>query len=149
MTANWKISDPLPAGNSAREPRVAKLVALEISCVGGRRTKVVVRNLSPYGMGIRADIELLPCENVVVHLPGGRDVAAIIRWARKKSFGLSLEERIEPAMLKPGAADGPIVTKDAGPGFHRMKHQPTTARSGFRRTHRDEVLNSSNWRGGG
>ncbi len=127
---------------------MAKLVALNLSSARYSNVKIVVRNLSPHGLGARADIELLPCERVVVHLPNGQDVGAIVRWVRKNTFGLSLDERIEPDQLQPKtAAPGAIVPRDAELGFHRMLHTAGSSRSGFQRTHRDEVLRTSSWMG--
>jgi PilZ domain len=147
MDMSWPPAPP-PTDGSARENRVSKLVALELSSARYKRVRIVIRNLSPHGLGARADIELLPCEQVMVHLPDGRDVGAIVRWVRKNTFGLSLEERIEPEQLQPRPGTGAaIVPKDAELGFNRYRHTATSSRSGFQRTHRDEVLRSSNWLG--
>lgn len=145
MSMNWTIA-PTPGHDSARETRTAKLISLEISGAQRRRTKIVVRNLSPHGIGGRGDIDLLPCEQVVVHLPDGRDVDAIVRWVRKNSFGLSLDERIDSEALQSrGSGPAAIVPRDAAIGFQPMKHTGTASRSGFQRSHRDEVLGSSDW----
>ena len=147
MDMSWK-TPLLPADESAREVRVSKLVALELSSSRYNRVKIVIRNLSPHGLGARADIELLPCEQVMVHLPDGRDVGAIVRWVKKNTFGLSLAERIEPEQLQPRPVAGAaIVPRDADLGFNRLRHTATSSRSGFQRTHRDEVLQSSHWHG--
>jgi hypothetical protein len=145
MTTNWQIDHP-PA-TTAREVRTSKLLSVEISCARFGRKRVVVRNLSFYGIGARGEIDLLPTEHVTVHLPGGRDIEAIVRWVRKGTFGLSLEERINPADLQTrNAVDRPLTTRDATIGFQRYEVPPTqTQRTGFQRSHRDEVLSSS-WR---
>jgi len=145
MDMSWKHPAPV-AGSDAREPRVAKLVAIELSSSRYQRVKIVVRNLSPHGIGARADIELLPCEHVTIHLPNGQDVGAIVRWVRKNTFGLSLDERIAPEQFQ-RSADGAtaIVPRDAELSFHRLRHVASTARTGFQRSHRDEVLRSSSW----
>lgn len=142
---SWKPSAP-EASEPIREPRTAKLVALNLSSARYSNVKIVVRNLSPHGLGARADIELLPCERVVVHLPNGRDVGAIVRWVRKNTFGLSLDERIETEYLQPKAAGAAaIVPRDAELGFNRLRHTAASSRTGFQRSHRDEVLRSSSW----
>ena len=144
---SWKPSTD-EANESTREPRMAKLVALHLSSARYSNVKVVVRNLSPHGLGARADIELLPCERVVVHLPNGQDVGAVVRWVRKNTFGLSLDERIETEHLQPKAAGaGAIVPRDAELGFNRLRHSAGSSRTGFQRSHRDEVLRSSTWMG--
>lgn len=145
MSMNWTIA-PTQGDDSERETRTAKLISLEISGAQRRRTKIVVRNLSPHGIGGRGDIDLLPCERVIVHLPDGRDVEAIVRWVRKNSFGLSLDERIDAVALKTRTAKpSAIVPRDAAVGFQAFKHNGSSARSGFKRSHRDEVLGSSDW----
>jgi PilZ domain len=147
MDMGWKPSTAAD-NDSTREPRMAKLVALHLSSARYDNVKIVVRNLSPHGLGARADIELLPCERVVVHLPDGQDVGAIVRWVRKNTFGLSLDERIEPAQLQPKpAAVSAIVPRDAEIGFNRLRHTAGSSRSGFQRSHRDEVLRTSSWMG--
>ena len=144
---SWKPSTD-EANESTREPRMAKLVALHLSSARYSNVKIVVRNLSPHGLGARADIELLPCERVVVHLPNGQDVGAVVRWVRKNTFGLSLDERIETKHLQPKAAGaGAIVPRDAELGFNRLRHSAGSSRTGFQRSHRDEVLRSSTWMG--
>ncbi len=145
MSMNWTIA-PTSGDDSARETRTAKLISLEISGPQRRRTKIVVRNLSPHGIGGRGDIDLLPCERLVVHLPNGHNVEAIVRWVRKNSFGLSLDERIDADALQARAAvSAAIVPRDAAIGFEPFKHIGSTSRTGFKRSHRDEVLGSSGW----
>lgn len=136
-------------GDAVRESRVSKLLTLEVSNGAGERHKIVVRNLSPHGIGARGDISLIACERLLVHLPNGQDIAATVRWIGKGTFGLALDERIEPDMLKPKSAMpmGAIQPRDAELGFQRLMHTGTTARSGFQRSHRDVVLSSSNWVG--
>lgn len=147
MDMSWNPAAP-DGTDSAREPRMAKLVALHLTSARYSNVKIVVRNLSPHGLGARAEIELLPCERVVVHLPNGQDVGAIVRWVRKSTFGLSLDERIEPEQLQPKAsAASAIVPRDAEFGFNRLRHTAGSSRSGFQRSHRDEVLRTSSWMG--
>ena len=145
MTTQWKIDSP-PA-TTTREARTSKLLSVEISCARFGRTRVVVRNLSFYGIGARGDVDLLPTEHVTVHLPGGHNVDAIVRWVRKGAFGLSLQERINPADLQTrNSVDQPLKTRDAESGFQPFVPTPATPpRTGFKRSHRDEVL-SSGWR---
>lgn len=133
--------------DSAREQRVSKLLSVEISTQNFGRLKIVIRNLSPHGIGARVDAALLPCERVTVHLPNGRDVEATVRWVRKGTLGLALDERIEPdAYVIKNSATGPLVARDAEIGFQRLRHASTpVSRSGFQRSHRDEVLRTSDW----
>jgi hypothetical protein len=144
MTNQWQIES---VGQADRETRTSKLLSVDISSARFARTRVVVRNLSSYGLGARSEIDLLPTEQITVHLPNGHDVAAIVRWVRRGTFGLSLGERIDPATLQTrNALDRPITTRDAKPGFEPFRVQAATQqRTGFQRSHRDEVLSSS-WR---
>lgn len=132
---------------SMREPRMAKLLAVELSSEQLAPTRVVVRNLSPYGLGARGELDLLPMERVTVHLPDGRAVPALVRWVRKGAFGLSLEERIDPAMLQTGRAASPadLTTRDAKVDFRIARPAIEHKRSGFQRSHRDEILSGSDW----
>ena len=144
MDMSWKphVTD----NDTAREPRVSKLVSLEISSDRHERTKIVVRNMSPHGLGARAEIDLLPCERVTVHMLDGSSVGATVRWVKKGTFGLSLDDRVDAASIQPKAkASGALVTRDAELGFQRMRHNAVTSRSGFQRSHRDEVLRTSDW----
>lgn len=139
-------------GDHQREQRIAKLLVLALSSAREERARIVVRNLSPHGLGARGDIDLLACERVTVHLPGGRDVAATVRWARKGSFGLALDERIEPDALQTRAVASPteLRSRDDAPGFEPLRVAPQQARrSGFQRSHRDQVLSDSGFAGGG
>ena len=136
-----------PDNDTAREPRVSKLVSLELSSDRHERTKFVVRNMSPHGLGARGDIDLLPCERVTVHLPDNRTIGATVRWVKKGTFGLSLDDRIDAQGVQPKAkASTGLVTRDTETGFQRLRHNAHTApRSGFQRSHRDEVLRTSDW----
>lgn len=146
MDMSWH-KDVNSNDDSAREQRVSKLLSVEISTENFGRVKIVIRNLSPHGIGARLDAELLPCERVTIHLPNGRDVGATVRWVRKGTMGLALDERIEPdAYVVKKVATGPLVARDAEIGFQRLRHASTPAsRSGFQRSHRDEVLRTSDW----
>ena len=130
----------------SREPRVSQLVSIGLSSAKHKNVRVVVRNLSPHGIGARGDVELSLCERITVHFSDGRDVGGIVRWLRKNTFGLLLDEEIDPTILQPRApAVGAIVPRDANLGFQRMRHQPSAGRTGFQRTHRDPAFCTSNW----
>lgn len=132
--------------SGAREPRVSKLIGVGLSSSKHEKVRVVVRNFSLNGIGARGDVLLLPLERIIVHFPSGHDVEGIVRWVKKNTFGLLLDRPIDPNDLKPCAgAVGAIVPRDANLGFERMHHEPSTARSRFQRTHRDEVLRGSRW----
>jgi hypothetical protein len=145
MEMSWTPSRP--DNDTAREPRVSKLVSLELSSERHQRTKIVVRNMSPHGLGARGEIDLLPCERVTVHLPDDRTIGATVRWVKKGTFGLSLDDRIDAQAVQPKVkASSGLVTRDADVGFHRLRHNADVApRSGFQRSHRDEVLRNSVW----
>lgn len=132
-----------------REKRVSRLVPLELSTDRHARVRVVVRNISCYGIGARGDLDLLACERVMLHLPGGKDVGATVRWVRKGTFGLALDEPIDPESLRAKGASslGELVPRDAQVGFLPMKPIVSSGRQGFHRSHRDEVLNGSGARG--
>lgn len=145
MDMSW--SPPRPDKDTAREPRVSKLVSFELSSERHQRAKFVVRNMSPHGLGARGDIDLLPCERVIIHLPDDRSIGATVRWVKKGTFGLALDERIDAQAVQPKAKASPgLVTRDSDNGFHRLRHNADIApRSGFQRSHRDEVLRNSAW----
>lgn len=133
--------------SSAREPRTSKLVAVELSSDRHPPTRIVIRNLSSHGVGARGELDLLPCERVMLHLPGDAKIAGTIRWARKGTFGIALDERLPAEFLQAKAKSATeIVTRDATAGFQPIRHNVTsTGRSGFARSHRDEVLRQSSW----
>lgn len=143
MDMHWQ-PPAAQTGDQARESRVSKLLTFEISSPRHARTKVVVRNLSPHGVGVRSEIDVIACEHLTLHLPGGQDLNAIVRWTKKGTFGLSLDERIEPEMLQPASHGvAQLTPADAQLGFQRLRHEGTTERSGFQRTHKQQVLNGS------
>lgn len=145
MTMDW---NPSAKPSGPRADRKSQLVPLAISSERNRRSRVVVRNLSPYGLGIRGDVELLACERLVVHLPDGRDVGATVRWARKNTFGLALDEPINPVTLQPKAAESPgeLTTRDDKAGFVPFHVKAATQRPGFVRSQRDQIFDgSSHW----
>lgn len=146
MTQNWHPDGSKP-GDNARESRVSKLLSLEVSNSHGQRFKIVVRNLSPHGIGARSDMPALECERLTVHLPDGTDIGATVRWVRKGTLGLSLDERIEPERFKVSqlASGAGLTTRDSFNEFERLRHKGSTVRAGFQRNHRDEVLNTSHW----
>ena len=147
MTAHWNSNEASGSSEVAREGRTSKLVAIELSSPRHARQRVVIRNLSRYGIGLRGELDLLVCERVVLHLPGNREVGATVRWARKGTFGLSLDEAIDPSELQAKvASDGHLTTRDAQQGFVPFKPQMYNKSQGFLRTHRDQVLDgTSHW----
>ena len=146
MTIAW--NSPAERTIDVRADRKSQLIPIEIASDRVTRTKVVIRNMSTYGLGVRGDIELLACERVKVFLPGGREIGATVRWARKNTYGLALDEAINPALLQPKPVSRPseIVTRDDNPGFRPLVVKATTQRPGFVRSNRDEILHSaSRW----
>lgn len=146
MTMEWTPPAAKPTG--PRADRKSQLVPLEIGSDRFGRTRVVVRNLSPYGLGVRGDVELIACERVIVYLPDGRQVGATVRWVRKNTFGLALDEAINPATLQPRPASKPadLMTRDEQRGFVALQVNANVHRPGFIRSHRDEILDgASHW----
>jgi hypothetical protein len=146
MTMNW-IPESADHDAAAREPRTAKLVAVEMSSDRHPPTRIVIRNLSSHGIGARGELDLLPCERVSLHLPGGVQIAGTVRWVRKGTFGIALDERLPGEFLQAKAGSpSEIVARDAQVGFQPIRHNvEKSGRSGFQRTHRDEVLRQSSW----
>jgi hypothetical protein len=144
MSMTW--TPPIAAADSEREPRTSKLVSVDMASDRHARTRIVVRNISSHGLGARADIDLLPCERVTIYMPDGAEIGATVRWVRKNTFGLSLDERISADFVQAkNAANAAFQPRDEVLGFHRLHHAPVVGRSGFHRSHRDEVLKSSHW----
>jgi hypothetical protein len=149
MTMDWNPNKD-PSAEAQRPVRVSKLLPLEIGTERLGRVTVVVRNISPYGLGVRSEVELLACERVTVFLPGDEQVGATVRWVRKGMFGLALDEAINPAALRAKAASlNDITTKDAQIGFVPLHIKTATQqRPGFQRSNRDNILNGhSHWVG--
>jgi hypothetical protein len=148
MTMDWN-PDREAKPQGTREIRMAKLLPIEIGSERLGRVKVVVRNISPYGLGVRSDVELLACERLIVFLPGDEQVGATVRWVRKGTFGLALDEAINPAALRANVAKSltDLTTKDAQLNFAPVHVQPATQpRPGFQRSQRDSILNGhSQW----
>ncbi len=148
MTANWNPNAGRAAPATTRADRTSRLVPLEISSDRLAQTRIVVRNLSPYGIGARGDVELIACERVTVHLPEDHKIGATVRWVRGQTFGLLLDERIEPAQLqvKPGSAPTDFVAKDSNVQFVPVKVNKDYHRPGFVRSHRDQIMDGhSRW----
>ncbi len=148
MSNNWPPRE-IEIDDHAREPRTSKLVSLELTGAGNRRVKFVVRNMSSHGVSGRGEVDLLPCERVRVHMADGRDIAGTVRWVKQNTFGIALDEKVIDAArpVAPGAKSAAIVPRDAALGFQPLRHTATANRSGFQRTHREEVLRQSDWRG--
>lgn len=146
MTMEWTPPAAKPAG--PRADRKSQLVPIEIASDRMQRTRVVVRNLSPYGLGVRGDVELIACERLTVFLPDGREIGATVRWARKNTFGLALDEPINPAALQPKAVSKPteLTTREGNAPFIPIQVASTSQRPGFIRSHRDQILDgASHW----
>lgn len=116
------------------------------------RVRVVVRNISSHGLGLKGELDLIACERMVLHLPDGREVNGTVRWVRKGGFGIYLDEQIDPSdfQVRGDGSPNAINPRDAQMGFQVMRRPgANTGRTGFQRTHRDEVLKdlSSSWTG--
>jgi len=105
MNMTWPKATKAEGDAGVREQRISKLVTVEISNSRLGRTRVVVRNLSNHGLGIRSDVDLLPCERLTVHIGEDRSVEATVRWVGKGQFGLALDERVA-RLVKLGLAVG-------------------------------------------
>jgi hypothetical protein len=146
MTMDW---NPAAAKSSGpRADRKSQLVPVEIASDRLGKVRVVVRNVSPFGLGVRGEVELLACERVVVHLPDGRKIGATVRWARQNTFGLALDEAINPVALQPKAVSKPteLTTKEDKGSFVPLQVNANPHRPGFVRSHRDQILDgASHW----
>jgi hypothetical protein len=145
MTIDW--NPPAAKASGPRADRKSQLVPIEIASDRVGRTKVIVRNLSPYGLGVRGDVELLACERLTVYLPEGRKIGATVRWARKNTFGLALDEAINPVSLQPKSVHSAteLTTRDDQNSFIPVTIQASTQRPGFVRSHRDQILDGSSY----
>jgi hypothetical protein len=76
----------------------------------GEVHKVKVRNLSPGGMMVESDLEVVQGQQVVANLRNIGPVRGQIAWARSARFGVAFDREINPKLARQpvgGSADVP------------------------------------------
>lgn len=72
-------------------PRQRRLLLVELTLGDGKRFEVIVRNLSPRGMGVSAR-EIAPAAGAIVTLAeDGEANTGVVRWVSGQNFGVHFQ----------------------------------------------------------
>lgn len=92
---------------------------------------IVVRDVSAQGIGGKCQLDLIAGEAVTICLPTHDPIAGRIAWCAKRSFGVKLDDGVDPARVRISSDSGaepyqaPERAQPAGdfkrPGFGRNR----------------------------
>ena len=71
--------------------------------VDGIERRALIRNLSPSGANIQADLEVAAGDTVSLYFGEYQPVRATVRWQRRNRFGVEFDDEID--ILSSGAPD--------------------------------------------
>jgi hypothetical protein len=115
-----------PVDAASRSDRRTRLLRASMSALGRSPQEILVRNLSPRGLGGAARGEAFAVgERVRIVLPGEIHVGGIVRWTKARSFGVEFDEPLCMDALGEGlqrAASGPATWEVQR--RHRVPAQP-------------------------
>ena len=118
-----------------REPRLRKLVKIEILRDGRGPVDAFVRNLSSFGLCARSDEIPVSGETISIRKEGYGELRATVRWTSATEFGVQFAERINVDNFNFGQQnkDGHFVQEiDNGHVWKGFKHEVSTRRPGLR-----------------
>ena len=87
----------LPDGQAGRESRSSRFFAATMEAPGLPPQQIAVRNVSPHGLGARAELVPEMGAMVTINLAGVGDVVGDVRWVTGNRFGVKLDGTIEPS----------------------------------------------------
>ena len=125
----------MPDGQTGRETRSSRFFAATMEAPGLPPQQIAVRNVSPHGLGARADHPPALGAIVVIHLAGVGDVEGEVRWVTGTRFGVRLDGSIEPAKFNfSGRSWEEVAPRYSAPTEVAAAFKPTdsTWRPGFR-----------------
>lgn len=119
-----------------REPRVRKLVKIELctECSGPHNS--IVRNLSTFGIRATSPISLQPGQSVEIRKVGYGRVTGTVRWVKDGEFGLQFDEPIDIDLFNFGSNNdqGHFVKKiDNGHVWSGFQTEVSSKRPGFQK----------------
>ncbi|MEO0441601.1 MAG: hypothetical protein AAF067_12100 [Pseudomonadota bacterium] len=121
--------------NVLREPRLRRLVKIEIIRDGRAPADGFVRNLSSFGLCARSAEIPIAGETISVRKEGFGELRATVRWTSDTEFGVQFAERINVDHFNFGAQnkDGHFVQQiDNGHVWTGFQHEVSTRRPGLR-----------------
>jgi diguanylate cyclase (GGDEF)-like protein len=84
----------------AREPR-QRLMRRAVASIGGARTEIRLRNISPMGALAECDRPVAPDTQLTIDIVGAGPVTGIVRWAQAGKFGVLFDEPFNLTRLAP------------------------------------------------
>ncbi len=119
-----------------REPRIRKLVKVELFADGSGPHDSIVRNLSTYGVRATSPIKLQVGQSVEVNKRGFGRVSGTVRWFSGREFGMQFDEpiNIEQFNFETQNDQGHFVKKiDNGHVWNGFQTDTCNKRPGFSR----------------
>lgn len=137
MGAAYPINDTgdLPDGQAGRETRSSRFFAATMEAPGLPPQQIAVRNVSPHGLGARAETPPALGAIVIINLSGVGDVEGEVRWVTGNRFGVKLDGSIEPSKFNfSGRSWEEVAPRFSAPTEVADAFKPMTStwRPGFR-----------------
>lgn len=124
----------LPDGQPGREVRSSRFFAATLKVPDRPEQQIAVRNVSPHGLGARAETPPAMGAIVIVNLAGVGDVEGEVRWVTGNRFGVKLDGSIDTSKFNFSGRSWEDVTprSDSDGVADRFKPESSTWRPGFR-----------------
>ncbi|WP_109357179.1 PilZ domain-containing protein [Sphingorhabdus sp. EL138] len=119
---------------AVREPRIRKLVKIELFTDNSGPHEAMVRNLSTFGIRATAPIDLFPEQSIVIKKAGFGSVSGTVRWVEGREFGMQFDQSIDVDLFNFGLGNeqGHFVKKiDNGHVWLGFQNAVSSKRPGF------------------
>jgi hypothetical protein len=87
-------------GETRGSSRQHVLLLAQLTIGGGSPHRIRVRDLSANGLRAEGDVSVTPGQLVEVDFGSAGRVSGVIVWRDKATFGVALEQEIEPAVVR-------------------------------------------------
>ncbi len=117
-----------------REPRIRKLVKIELFADGSGPHASFVRNLSTFGIRATSPIKLHPGQSIMIKKSGYGKVSGTVRWVEGREFGMQFDQAIDIDLFnfKSDNDQGHFVKKiDNGHVWNGFQTTTSNRRPGF------------------
>ncbi len=131
------MEDHFPVDKTVRDTRQPRIVSARLVRRGGDQQDIVIRNISPTGLGARTKAAA-PArgEQVTVILPGDQILTGTVRWFTRNAFGLELDTPLSPAALTEALQHKAHVAQINGEWRVESRHRVSTPQTNLSRVRR-------------
>ncbi|HEY9090510.1 PilZ domain-containing protein [Parasphingorhabdus sp.] len=132
LVKNIDIEDDQPV---LREPRIRKLVKVELLTASSGPYDAMIRNISTFGVRATAPVKLQVGQTIKLKKPGFGSISGNVRWVDGREFGMQFDQAIDVDLFNFGDRNrsGHFIKKiDSGHVWRGFDVVKCSKRPGFR-----------------